>query len=759
MVIAPRERLIQSGRSGNVERGRFEKPSVKNAKNSRIQNEKRKKVIARLIEDKKARDIRFKNMQNFSKMEYNDLYTSYSKYLDRKGINEQEKLRLLGNMTRLYKNNPSRTAELLFKMIKTNTVIDLNLAQQNPGAKIYRGPQDDVGPRQKVIIPSATGKGQIFEKGTSLRSSTREPGSYAKGFEEERRLRNVDPRSYAKLQEDIRAEEQLRRQNEPKGQLEKVEQERKNKDYLGNPVDRSQSLVKSEPRDLVPRRDGALVKQSTRKPGSYVKEYETERQLREEERLRREQRAQERSPKEKPIERLGIAYDEKIREATEELIDQGLTEEGKNNLGEVEEVLRFILEKLENPVNQDLKSIIERLDYLKKYFEEGEFETFLKRIMSESYAAERPKLIEELVKKLGEEFPGLKELKNQLEEIDAVLNGLAGEYKTQSEEIKQKLLEILNKVNSGAIPVDTAKIVEELKKYFNDKEYKDLMESIFKPIVEKAVSEGVDEVIKRLEKIGILKDILDKTKAIDDALNNLKTEYEADRDEIKKQLKDILDSQTRTEADIKRLADELKALREYFDGDPFKDMIAQKIQEAIDAKAPEIAQKIIDELDKKGLLTKTDADAMKKEIITKVQEIIDKGAIPKALQDKLEKFMKDAEAKQKETDDKLKKIGEDAEKAAKGKKEAEAKPKTDWSGFKKFSGYSGLLILIGLILFALFKAANDSGSSRLVQITPVIGTTAKTVAGTSSIFGALGGINPLIIVLILVALFLLFPKK
>ena len=135
---------------------------------------------------------------------------------------------------------------------------------------------------------------------------------------------------------------------------------------------------------------------------------------------------------------------------------------------------------------------------------------------------------------------------------------------------------------------------------------------------------------------------------------------------------------------------------------------------------------MIAELDKRGLLTKDEAKKMTDEQT-----------------EELKKYF----------DEKVKKPEEE-------KKNAGWLNKWGWQTF----GTGLMLVLILILAYFLLRGLVGAGKaadvgSKVVSITPVIGETAKAAGASESLLGSLGGINPLIIIIILVALFLLFPKK
>ena len=187
-------------------------------------------------------------------------------------------------------------------------------------------------------------------------------------------------------------------------------------------------------------------------------------------------------------------------------------------------------------------------------------------------------------------------------------------------------------------------------------------------------------------------------------------------------------------ANTKEIVDKIAELKDYFKTDEFKTIISDIVKSTV----PELATLLIAELEKRGILTKDEA-----------QKMLDKQT------EDLKKYM----------DEKLKGNNPVTPTTPSTPKPGEAKSEGAWRKWLPQTAFTlgglGLLaILIAFLVMGIMKASSQSGgASKVISITPVIGESAKTAASSGSLLGSLGGINPLIIILILVALFLLFHKK
>lgn len=192
-----------------------------------------------------------------------------------------------------------------------------------------------------------------------------------------------------------------------------------------------------------------------------------------------------------------------------------------------------------------------------------------------------------------------------------------------------------------------------------------------------------------------------------------------------------------------------------------KDLYDKLMVELIN-KFPDLAKRVAAELGIKP----SDIDAIKKSLDTAGKE-----------HSELAKSLAALTEEQKKQAEQIKKALEKKDEPP--KKEGDAKPKDDKAGkdekkestidkaIKAGQGIAGLGITIGLpLIIILLLAAMGLGFSRgghvasrviAMPVSPVIGSTAASKSITAGLFS--GSINPLIIVLVLLGLFLLFPKK
>ena len=413
----------------------------------------------------------------------------------------------------------------------------------------------------------------------------------------------------------------------------------------------------------------------------------------------------------------------------EELL-KGLTEEGRAHTEEIRKDIEDLSTQLagfRDATTQKLdRTIIPILDKLEKFFEPATFESFLSAVLKKAFAAERPELVKAIMDEFEKKYPDLKDLGSRLQAIEYFLKTQTIN-KADLTQIRQDLADILLEVRStgkgiGHTLGKTIAKIDALEKYFKGPEYKKLIEDIVKPVIGQALKDNNLEIIKAMETSKILKTIIKKQNILERIMKGLKKENRADHDAIKAELEDILDSVQDNKTKIEDVAQRLEDLKDYFETDAYKTLITDIIKGTV----PELATLLIAELDKRGLLTKDEAKKMTDEQT-----------------EELKKYF----------DEKVKKPEEE-------KKNAGWLNKWGWQTF----GTGLMLVLILILAYFLLRGLVGAGKaadvgSKVVSITPVIGETAKAAGASESLLGSLGGINPLIIIIILVALFLLFPKK
>jgi|GEM_PF-4521260 len=187
--------------------------------------------------------------------------------------------------------------------------------------------------------------------------------------------------------------------------------------------------------------------------------------------------------------------------------------------------------------------------------------------------------------------------------------------------------------------------------------------------------------------------------------------------------------------------------------------VLDKITESMSVMPEEIKKALLTELGK--ILTEDKMKELLKDALnTNNKDILDK---IKELKDDLDKLkpVKQSDAKETKSTQTASAAGNNEEKNEKSKNVAK---ETAWQKFgKSIATFGGAAIPVGLLVagvvlvIALSRTASTSTQKiTAIPVAPIVGAT-KAASATSSLFG--GAINPLIIVLILLGLFLLFPKK
>lgn len=432
-------------------------------------------------------------------------------------------------------------------------------------------------------------------------------------------------------------------------------------------------------------------------------------------------------------------------------------------------------------IRVDLDKIIKNLDNLSNMIaDRGEFGEFIKEMCTLAFKGEQRNFIVAMVQRFEEEFPMLKNMRARFDYIDQVMHDMVVKDKKDMIEIKDTLLDIYSELGS----------------------------------TRRGLGKGISKVIAKLRDIENFLDPVKFSKLIQDAcieaLKNQKTDFiDAIMTEFDKKYPDLKTMKARFDK-LEQMINDLKLsgadtdkimaqMEEYYrdlliDNYSNKEQIMDALQEAcrdLVSRGEENKEEILDRLFEVATQLFDQANTNKDEILAKLDDLKDyfsTDAYKKIIEDivksaiadnndTLIQKMKDAGFATKEDIEKIKagtpgtpgEPGKDGDKGGKGgdtskleerlKKLEEKKPSI-WRGLGYMGGGTLFLAILGLIALGLYKASQISHPSNAspISVVPVVGGTAK-VATSSSILGSLGGINPIIIVLVLVALFLLFPKK
>ncbi len=426
-----------------------------------------------------------------------------------------------------------------------------------------------------------------------------------------------------------------------------------------------------------------------------------------------------------------------LRVASENLLKH-LTEEGKVNKEEIiralEEINNLILDKSQNDAAA-LGEIKNELLKLEDFFEPKAFEKYLTQILENAFANERPQLVSAIMDEFEKKYPDLTDLKARFDAVETLVKTVGDEVRAEVRKQAHILYTWLKRIDAKVTPIDQiAKQVEGLSKFFDPATYEKFLQDALLPGIREAIEKDNKTLYRALAgQIGnkytllrnLIKSLSDREEKrfnkIKSLLENLSEEGRANKQEILEELYNLFNYVADNHEIGKDTLERVKKLEAFFEPDAYKNFL-KTILEENNATLIEMMKNdpfFKDKIDKAYIDTKF-------EEITKLIE-----------------------------EEKEKKPAEEKKGEGFGKK---------WEA--PTAGTGIILLIIALLVFLIIQALRNSGGGPSggipsTAVVPVIGETAKAAAGggLSSILGPLGGINPIIIILILVALFLLFPKK
>lgn len=448
----------------------------------------------------------------------------------------------------------------------------------------------------------------------------------------------------------------------------------------------------------------------------------------------------------KSVKDVRVSIEKDLRETTERLL-QSLNAEGKANKEEImsalEEINNLLLDKAQNDAAV-LGEIKNELLELEKFFDKKAFEKYLQNILESAFANERPQLVDAILKEFENKYPDLKDLKARFDAVETLIQTakteITAEVKRQTYILYTWLKSIDTKVSQIGNKVDNiAQAIDKLSNFFEPTVFEKFLQDALLPEIRNAIEEGN----KRLY------DILARN------IGNKYGKLSAGQKKLKELIINLSNREEQRYAKIKKLLEGLKDQSEENQREVLNRL--WDVFTAVD-KGNKISEESLEIL--KGLETFFKEDTYKDFLKT----VLDENNVKLIEMMKSDPFFKDKIDKA-YIDTKF----EEITKLIKEEKEKKPEAKKEEGWWKKYgpptAGMSFLLLLIALLAFLIIQALRNSGGGPSggipsTAVVPIIGETAQAASGgLSSILGPLGGINPIIIILILVALFLLFPKK
>ncbi len=451
----------------------------------------------------------------------------------------------------------------------------------------------------------------------------------------------------------------------------------------------------------------------------------------------------------------------------QERLERILIEESqKNNVSR--ETIEIIYENLNSTFELLLSEHDYHIEILNKLKEikntqinESTFKKILKEVLDESFKREKTELVKELLDKLDPEF----------QYIDNLMQDLMKELKSTSKGIGHGIGKTIGEIRK-------------LKDYMSSEKYKKFIKEAIKESFIENNSEIVKVIIAEFSKeFPELKDLGTKLDSINEAIKEAMKELKSTSKgighgigktigEIRKLREDIINMYLDLNENVNTFKtetfDKLKEISDRLTPDGFKAIFGTELEriinEAIEKGNTDLFAKIQNAFGEEffeNFAKKEDLEDLKNYMDEHHNELLE--AIEELKKEKEEKKEPDEDPEKKK-----KKEEEDEDPEKKKKKEEEEKKKKRAERRKSIAAngwaISGLLAIIAaivLLVYAIGKANQAAPviTGGTIPVNPVIPAAAQAIVAKGSLLGSLGGINPLIIIALVVVLFLLFPKK